>query len=80
MLLAGYFSPEQTRLIPHPRVATLTETIRGLPAEQIRNGDRRFALPGPQETLKLTRTGQIPLPDGTPPIARIDPDIPGHPA
>jgi hypothetical protein len=75
MLLAGSLSPEQTRLIPFQRAAALTEAIRDIPAEQIDSGDWRFTLPGPNGTPIPTRIDRLPVPDGTPQIASISPDI-----
>jgi hypothetical protein len=75
LLLAGSLSPGQTRLIPFQRAAALTEAIRDIPAGQIDSGDWRFTLSGPNGTPIPTRIDRLPVPDGTPQIASISPDM-----
>jgi hypothetical protein len=71
MLLAASVPAGRFELTPHPRAAALAWAVRDLPSEQTAAGDTWFLLPSPEGTRTAVPLSDIPLPEGTLPIAAV---------
>ncbi len=71
-ILSHSLPPESAQSIPHKRAAALVEAVRDLPGHLTPTEEPRFLLPGPDGRQVVAQLDEIPLPDGTPPVAELN--------